>query len=300
MKEIILSNRFLKLVVLPYGGIIKELWYDGINVVLGNNDSEKYLKNPWYLGACIGRYAGRLSSGYTIDNEAYSIDHKDGIQLHGGASGWDKVIWKVVDIFHGNNPQIILEHECSEQNGSGHPGNIKTSIKYCLHESSILFEYKASTNKTCPVNITNHSYFNLSGAPNLGDHELLINSTKTLDLDDNLLPTGKFVEVSGTDFDFKRMKALGYSRYDDCFVLDNNNDINVSLRALTTKIQMDVVTDQPGIVVFNPKELNGIALETQKFSNAPNISHFPNTILHPGEKYIQKTKYSFSNFKSSI
>lgn len=300
MKELILTNSFLKIVILPYGAIIKELWYDGINVVIGNNESEKYLENPYYLGACVGRFAGRLSSEYQINNEVYSIEHKDGIQVHGGTSGWDKVTWKIADIFHGNNPQIILEHECPEENGSGHPGNVQISLKYCLQGSSLLIEYKASTNKACPVNLTNHSYFNLSGTPNLGDHELLINSNRILDLDKNLLPTGKFIEVSGTDFDFKKMKAIGKSRYDTCFILDKDKQKNVSLRALTTKIQMDVITDQPGVVVFNPKEINGITLETQKFSNAPNIPHFPDTILSPREKYIQKTKYTFLNFKSTV
>ena len=295
MKEIVLTNHDLKVIILPYGGIIKELWYKGTNVVLGKKNAEDYLDNPWYMGACIGRYAGRLASEYTIDQVRYTHKKRNAIQLHGGAQGWDKVVWKIYDLFHGTVPHVVLEYDCLEKD-SGHPGDVSVLLKYSLRENTLQLEYKAKTTRATPINLTNHSYFNLSGAPNLGDHELMIQADEILELDHNLLPTGVINTVKKTDFDRNDLRSIGQSRYDDCFVLREKEAVNLRLKANSTKIQMDLITDQPGLVVFNPKELNGICFEAQKFSNAPNISHFPNTIVRPGERYTQKTQFIFSNF----
>jgi aldose 1-epimerase len=295
LKEIVLTNHDLKVIILPYGGIIKELWYKGTNVVLGKKNVEEYLDNPWYMGACIGRYAGRLASEYTIDQVRYTHKKGNAIQLHGGAQGWDKAVRKIYDLFHGTVPHVVLEYDCLEKD-SGHPGDASVLLKYSLRENTHQLEYKAKTTRPTPINLTNHSYFNLSGAPNLGDHELMIQADEILELDHNLLPTGVINTVKKTDFDRNDLRSIGQSRYDDCFVLREKEAVNLRLKANSTKIQMDLITDQPGLVVFNPKELNGICFEAQKFSNAPNIPHFPNTILRPGERYTQKTQFIFSNF----
>ena len=295
MKEIVLTNHDLKVIILPYGGIIKELWYKGTNVVLGKKNAEEYLDNPWYMGACIGRYAGRLASEYTIDQVRYTHKKGNAIQLHGGAQGWDKAVWKIYDLFHGTVPHVVLEYNCLEKD-IGHPGDVSVLLKYSLRKNTLQLEYKAKTTRPTPINLTNHSYFNLSGAPNLGDHELMIQADEVLELDHNLLPTGVINTVKKTDFDRNDLRSIGQSRYDDCFVLREKEAVNLRLKANSTKIQMDLITDQPGLVVFNPKELNGICFEAQKFSNAPNIPHFPNTILGPGERYTQKTQFIFSNF----
>jgi len=188
-----------------------------------------------------------------------------------------------------------LEYDCLEKD-SGHPGDVSVLLKYSLRENTLQLEYKAKTTRPTPINMTNHSYFNLSGAPNLGDHELMIQADEVLQLDHNLLPTGVINTVKKTDFDRNDLRSIGQSRYDDCFVLREKEAVNLRLKANSTKIQMDLITDQPGLVVFNPKELNGICFEVQKFSNAPNIPHFPNTIVRPCERYTQKTKFIFSNF----
>jgi aldose 1-epimerase len=295
LKEIVLTNHDLKVIILPYGGIIKELWYKGTNVVLGKKNAEDYLDNPWYMGACIGRYAGRLASEYTIDQVRYTHKKENAIQLHGGAQGWDKAVWKIYDLFHGTVPHVVLEYDCLEKD-SGHPGDVSVLLKYSLRENTLQLEYKAKTTRATPINLTNHSYFNLSGAPNLGDHELMIQADEVLELDHNLLPTGVINTVKKTDFDRNDLRSIGQSRYDDCFVLRKKEAVNLRLKANSTKIQMDLITDQPGLVVFNPKELNGICFEAQKFSNAPNIPHFPTTIVKPGERYTQKTQFIFSIF----
>ena len=295
MKEIVLTNHDLKVIILHYGGIIKELWYKGTNVVLGKKNAEEYLDNPWYMGACIGRYAGRLASEYTIDQVRYTHKKGNAIQLHGGAQGWDKAVWKIYDLFHGTVPHVVLEYDCLEKDSS-HPGDVTVLLNYSLRENTLQLEYKAKTTRPTPINMTNHSYFNLSGAPNLGDHELMIQADEVLELDHNLLPTDVINTVKKTDFDRNDLRSIGQSRYDDCFVLREKEAVNLRLKANSTKIQMDLITDQPGLVVFNPKELNGICFEAQKFSNAPNVPHFPNTIVRPGEIYTQKTQFIFSNF----
>ena len=295
MKEIVLTNHDLKVIILSYGGIIKELWYKGTNVVLGKKNAEEYLDNPWYMGACIGRYAGRLASEYTIDQVRYTHKKGNAIQLHGGAQGWDKAVWKIYDLFHGTVPHVVLEYDCLEKDSS-HPGDVTVLLNYSLRENTLQLEYKAKTTRPTPINMTNHSYFNLSGDPNLGDHELMIQADEVLELDHNLLPTDVINTVKKTDFDRNDLRSIGQSRYDDCFVLREKEAVNLRLKANSTKIQMDLITDQPGLVVFNPKELNGICFEAQKFSNAPNIPHFPNTIVRPGERYTQKTQFIFSNF----
>lgn len=295
MEEITLVNQNLKVVILTYGGIIKELWFDGVNVVLGNERPQEYLDNPWCLGACIGRFAGRLATEYFVDGKEYSLKGKNNIQLHGGEQGWDKRTWKVTDIYHGIIPHVTLELLCPEKENS-HPGDVHVSLKYSLHKNKLSIEYKATSNKPTPINITNHSYFKLSEAPNLEDHELAVYADEVLELDENLLPTGTINPVENTDFDRNHLRLIGSSRYDDCFVLREKEAVNASLRCNTTKIQMDVSTDQPGVVIFNPKELGGICFETQKFSNGPNITRFPNTILRPGERYTQKTQFSFLKF----
>ncbi len=294
MEEITLSNKKLKITILPYGGIIKELWYNNVNVVVGKEKPKDYLDNPYSLGACIGRFAGRLSP-YTINKKKYLTNNIKEFQLHSGEKGWSKVIWSVKEISNKENPFIILEHQCDETSND-YPGQVNVSIKYSLNDTTLCIDYKATTSHKTPINITNHSYFNLSGTPNLEDHELKINSDKVLELDEQLLPTGNYIDVKHTDFDRNEIRPIGRSRYDDCFVLKKSDSIKATLKAKSSKIKMDVYTDQPGVVIFNPNHINGICFETQKFSNAPNISHFPNTILSPGEEYIQKTKYSFSKF----
>ncbi|MBA23101.1 MAG: hypothetical protein CMP52_07170 [Flavobacteriales bacterium] len=231
-----------------------------------------------------------MSERYSIDNKTFHIENENGIQLHGGQQGWSGLTWKITDLYHGTIPHFILEHECLPV-PNGHPGIVKVSLKYSLHRNIFQIEYKATTTKSTPINMTNHSYFNLSGVPKLFDHELQINADQVLELNPDLLPTVSFIEVNKTDFDRNKIRSINNSRYDDCFVLRQKDTVKAILRAKTTKIQMDVLTDQPGIVVFKPEIINGICLETQKFSNGPNIPHFPNTILHPNERYYQKTQY---------
>ena len=199
-------------------------------------------------------------------------------------------------MYLGTIPHVVLEYECLEKD-SGHPGYVNVSLKYSLHGNTLMIEYKAKTTRPTPINITNHSYFNLSGAPNLGNHELMILSDEVLELDNNLLPTGVINTVKKTDFDRNMSHPVESSRYDDCFVLREKEAINVRLKANSTKIQMDIITDQPGLVVFNPKELNGICFEVQKFPNAPNIPHFPNTIVRPEKNTLKKRSLFYQSFR---
>ena len=132
--------------------------------------------------------------------------------------------------------------------------------------------------------------------PNLIDHELQNNADHVLEFGPDLLPTGNFIEVYKTDFDRNKLRPINNSRYDDCFVLRQKDTVKARLWAKTTKIQMDILTDQPGMVVFKPEIINGICLKTQKKSNGPNIPHFPSTVFRTDERYHQKTQYVYSKF----
>ncbi|MDC1080720.1 hypothetical protein OAQ15_01300 [Flavobacteriaceae bacterium] len=178
----------------------------------------------------------------------------------------------------------------------GHPGIVKISLKYSLQGNIFQIEYKATTTESTPINITNHSNFNLSGMPNLIDHELQINADHVIEFVPDLLPNGNFIEVHKTDFERNRLRPINNSPYDDCFVLRQKDTVKARLSAKTTKIQMDILTDQPGMVVFKLEIINGICLKTQKNSNGPNIPHFPSTVHRTDERYHQKTQYVFSKF----
>ena len=186
---------------------------------------------------------------------------ENAIQLHGGAQGWDKAVWKIYDLFHGTVPHVVLEYDCLEKD-SGHPGDVYVLLKYSLRENTLQLEYKAKTTRATPINLTNHSYFNLSGAPNLGDHELMIQADEVLELDHNMLPTGVINTVKKTDFDSEKVEdewmdlssiidqAIDevntvseiYSKFDNkpIKVLLNNYELD-ELTPLLNKLDQDII-----------------------------------------------------------
>ena len=301
MNKITIENACLKLKVLSYGGIIQSLFFKNkngkfTNLVINKKKLSDYKKDKWYLGSIIGRYAGRLSSSYQINSVKYFINNDNGIQLHGSPNGWNSRIWSIKKNKGGN--KVTLDYTC--QNGSsGHPGEVKAKVTYKLLQNSLIINYKAISDKPTPVNITNHSYFNLSDGGEIKDHKLFVNSNKYLELDKKLLPTGKLLKVKNTKFDFSKLANIGNNYLDDCFVVNPKNKINAKLFSSKTGISMEVKTDQPGIVIFTPRSFNGICFETQKFSNSPNIKSFPNTILFPNEEYTHQTTFTFKSINHS-
>lgn len=307
-----------------YGGIVtsirtpdKEGNLD--NVVLGFESLDKYLEGTPYFGAIIGRYGNRIADGeFSIDGEVYELATNDGDNhLHGGVQGFDKVLWDAEAKEDGSLELTYLSKDGEE----GYPGNLEVSVLYRLtNDNELKIAYEATTDKATPVNLTNHSYFNLSGAPDstILDHELMINAPQYTPVDDELIPTGELADVENTPFDFTEFHKVGAridqveGGYDHNWVLEQ--PVRDSLFHAATLYheesgrEMKVFTTEPGIQFYSGNFLDGslkgpqgtpfvkhaaLCLETQHFPNSPNEPKFPSTILRPGETYQTTTVYQF-------
>jgi len=318
--------------IITYGGIITSMKVPnaagGLNdVVLGYDSLSDYEKGSPYFGALIGRYGNRIADGsFTLDDQTYTLVQNDGKNhLHGGTKGFDKVIWSA-DSKIEDNKAVLQLHYLSQDMEEGYPGNLHTEVVYTLTNDNMLeVAYKATTDKKTVVNLTQHAYFNLSGAKDILDHELRLQAPRYLPIDETLIPTGEIASVEGTPFDFTSFKTIGRDieteslqlerglGYDHCWVLDNpNKELQTAalLKEASSGIQMEVRTDQPAIQFYSGNFLDGtnpmkqsdsfynyrsgLCLETQHYPNAPNEASFPSTVLSPGEVYSTKTQFLFS------
>jgi aldose 1-epimerase len=318
--------------IITYGGIITSMKLPnaagGLNdVVLGYDSLSDYEKGSPYFGALIGRYGNRIADGsFTLDDQTYTLVQNDGKNhLHGGTKGFDKVVWNA-DSKIEDNKAVLQLHYLSQDMEEGYPGNLHTEVVYTLTNDNMLeVAYKATTDKKTVVNLTQHAYFNLSGAKDILDHELRLQAPRYLPIDETLIPTGEIASVEGTPFDFRSFKAIGRDilkediqlerglGYDHCWVLDDSNKGLRSaaiLKEINSGIQMEVFTDQPAIQFYSGNFLDGtnpmkqsdsfynfrsgLCLETQHFPNSPNETSFPSTELSPGEVYSTKTQFKFT------
>ena len=318
--------------IITYGGIITSMKVPnaagGLNdVVLGYDSLSDYEKGSPYFGALIGRYGNRIADGsFTLDDQTYTLVQNDGKNhLHGGTKGFDKVVWSA-DSKIEDNKAVLQLHYLSQDMEEGYPGNLHTEVVYTLTNDNMLeVAYKATTDKKTVVNLTQHAYFNLSGAKDILDHELRLQAPRYLPIDETLIPTGEIASVEGTPFDFTSFKTIGRDieteslqlerglGYDHCWVLDNpNKELQTAalLKEASSGIQMEVRTDQPAIQFYSGNFLDGtnpmkqsdlfydyrsgLCLETQHFPNAPNEASFPSTELSPGEVYSTKTQFKFT------
>jgi len=289
---------------------------NAINVIVGlsctdDYQSDLYLETGLYLGTTVGRSAGRISKGQiTIDSKVYPIYNVNGVHLHGGKEGFDKKIWNVEALEEGDSPSVTLTY-LSKHLEEGYPGNLKVFVTYTLtNKNSLIISYKATTDQTTIINLTNHSYFNLNGNTSILDHELQLNSDFYLDMDENLIPTGKINPVKGTPYDFNEKSLIGkdgFKGLDDIFVLKDSIQKAV-IASKTSGIQMKVYSNQPAMVIYTPlkfqelpfkdnanySDFPAICFETQHYPDAPNNEHFPSTILKSEEEYINESVFKFS------
>ncbi len=301
------------------------------DVVLGCESLEGYLaKNP-YFGALLGRYANRIGGArFTLDGQTYELAQNNGPNaLHGGLRGFDKVLWAGEEVPVNDGFGLRLEH-VSPDGEEGYPGNLTVAITYSLTESDGLqIEYQASTDKATVLNLSNHSYFDLSGefAGNILDHEITINADRFTPIDETSIPTGELEPVEGTPFDFRTRTAMGARigedneqlkrglGYDHNFAVNGNaGELRLAARAYEPKSGrvMDVLTTQPGVQFYTGNHLEGnvtgkggvvygfrygFCLETQHFPDSPNQPQFPSTKLEPGVEFHQKTVFRFSSEK---
>lgn len=287
-----------------------------VNVVLGLSTAsdymtENYLKYGIYLGSIIGRHAGRISGGaIEIDGNNYPIYTENGVHLHGGKDGFDKKIWQLESIESGDEPSITMSY-LSQHLEEGYPGNLNISVKYSLTgDGALKISYRATTDQTTVLNVTNHAYFNLNGNSSILNHDLELKADAYLELDDDLIPTGKYNPVKGTGYDFGESSMIGkagFNGLDDIFILNEGKDKAI-LSSKESGIQMRVNTDQPAIVIYTPpkfdnlsfkddavfSEYPAICFEAQGFPDALNNAHFPQTILKPGEVFESESSYKFS------
>ena len=274
------------------------------NVVAGFTDLQQYEENTAYFGCVVGRYANRIAGGRFSDVQ---LSLNDGVNhLHGGFDGFHKKVWDVVSVY---KERVILEY-LSKDGEEGYPGNLRVRVEYSLDRGKLIIQYSAVTDAATPVNLTNHSYFNLSGfeQPLILDHILQINASRYTSKNGYNVPDGAMPEVAGTALDFLAPKRIGEDidklsvdqGYDHNFVLEGG--YAATLYDPSSGRQLQVFTDQPGMQVYTANLWDGslyekhgaVALETQAFPDSPNHPAFPDTILHPGSVYDSRTVYEFS------
>ena len=317
--------------IINYGGIIVSLKTPDklgqfADVVLGYDSLSSYLKSNPYFGALIGRYGNRIAKGkFKLDGTTYTLPVNNGENhLHGGPQGFDKVYWNIEVLPDSASLKLTYTSVDGEQ---GYPGNVTSEVVYSLTDSDELaIAYKATSDKKTIINLTQHTYFNLTGNPqqDILGHQLKIESGEYMPVDKTLIPTGELRPVTGTPFDFTTLTGIGErisdddaqlqagGGYDHCWVLRNYD--GKTLRKVAELYEpnsgrmLEVVTTEPGIQFYSGNFLDGtltgkagivyqqrtgLCLETQHYPDSPNKASFPSVVLNPGETYQTTTVYKF-------
>ena len=329
------NNNGMQVNVITYGGAVQSIMVPDKNghladVALGFDNLSDYLKTDTYFGALIGRYGNRIAKGeFTLDGRTYDIPINNGPNsLHGGTKGFDKAVWSASPIESPNAVGVELTH-FSPDGDMGYPGDLAVTVRYTLdNDNDLRIHYSAVTDKPTVLNLTNHTYFNLAGAGNgtVLDQVAMINANAITPVDATLIPTGKMMDVAGTDLGFTTPTAIGahiradnpqlkYAEakqggYDFNYVLNNPGDLNALAASVTDPKSgrtIEMYTDQPGVQFYTANFINDVhgkdgkvyphwgafTLEAQHFPNSPNEPSFPSTELNPGQKYSQTTIYKF-------
>ncbi len=311
--------------IMTYGGIVKKLIFNGVDVVLGRDTLEEYMDNTGYYGALVGRNSNRIAKGeFTLNDKKYTLAKNDAQNnLHGGNIGFDKRVWDAKAI---DKKEPTLELSLVSADGDeGFPGKVKVKVAYTLTKrNSLKITYEGKSDKDTLLNMTNHSYFNLNGhnSGTVEGHTLKMQSSFYTPNSVECMPYGVVEDVSGTEFDLREGRNLGevfsseneqvkmFSGYDHNFALDGFGFRKfATLTGDKTGIIMDCYTDRPAVQIYSGNVIDterickggvkypihgGICLETQVFPNAMEYSHFPSPILKKGEKYFTMTEYKFS------
>lgn len=329
------NSNGMKVSITTYGGtvtscVVPDKNNNPVDVVLGYDNLDSYMKGDKFLGALIGRFGNRIKDGkFTLNGKEYSLFTNDGANhLHGGKKGFDKVIWDASIDSEKNN--VLHLSYLSKDGEEGYPGNLNVTVTYVLTEdNSLEINYSAVCDADTIINLTNHSYFNLGGhsSGDVLNQKLMINADSFTVNDKYSIPTGEIRSVKGTPMDFTEGKKIGQdinadyeqiafgNGFDHNWILNSNGDINVkSAHAVcdSTGITLDMYTTQPGVQFYSANFLDGsdigkdkapyeirnaFCLETQHFPDCIHHDNFESPILKAGEKYNQKTIYKFSTAK---
>lgn len=298
------------------------------DVVLGFESAADYVtRQSPYFGAVVGRYANRIGAGkFTLDGRAYTLAINNGPNhLHGGVKGFDKYVWRGSAADTPSGPAVAFTRT-SGDGEEGYPGNLRVKVTYTLTaRNELIIDFEATTDKPTPVNLSQHSYFNLAGqgVRDVLDHQLQIDAAQFTPVDSALIPTGKIAPVAGTPFDFRQLTSIGArinaddeqmkngGGYDHNFVLTGTAE-GLHHAALvvepSTGRTLEVATTEPGMQFYSGNFLDGtvtgkqgrvyqkrygFCLETQHFPDSPNKPQFPSTILRPGGQYRSRTIWRF-------
>jgi aldose 1-epimerase len=332
---VLANTRDLSCVVYSFGATLGSVRMPDKNgkieeITLGFDTWEEYTKPHPYFGSTVGRFANRISEGrFSIDDTEYQLAKNDNEDhLHGGKRGFNMYPWKAETGGRGSGMEVKLTRK-SPHMEEGYPGNLKTTVLIGLNEDNELsFEYFAETDRETPVNLTNHTYWNLrgSGVGTVLDHVLTLNCSRYIPCRGNFIPTGEILPVKNTPFDFTRPKRIGedfkelnkmgIDGYDHCFVVNHDKNEDLTKTAVLKEPKsgrvMTVYTDKPGVQFYTGnmlsdvkgrggrtyKKRSGLCLETEHFPDAVNREEFPSPILKPGETYHYKTVHTFSTEKS--
>lgn len=329
----IINNKGTEVAITNYGAKIVSIMVPDrngkmIDVVTGHPSIDAYLSSEEpYFGAICGRYGNRIAKGrFVLDGTTYdrlAINNGPN-SLHGGVKGFNSVVWDV----NQKDTQTIELKYISLDGEEGFPGMLQTTVTYHLtDENELVISYQAITDKATVLNLTNHSYFNLSGAgdPSIEDHLLMIQADYYLPTDETAIPYGPKDKVEGTPFDFRTQHTVGerinepfqqliYGKgYDHTFILnkEEENELSFCARCISPKtgIVMEVYTTQPGVQLYTGNWMTGnfegkngqryparaaLCLETQHFPDSPNKPEYPSTVLRPGEEFVSETIYKFA------
>lgn len=325
----IINDQNSHISVLNYGGIITEICvpdkFNNIeNVVLGFDNFKDYEENSPHFGALTGRNAGRISNAeFEIDHILYKLPKNNSKNnLHGGPGGLDKKVWKVEEFIEENSAYIKLFY-LSADGEEGFPGSLEIEAMYKFNNDNELeIIYKAKTDKKTIVNLTNHSYFNLSGnlKRDVLNQVLTVKANKFCAIDKEAIPTGEIIDVKNTAFDFTSPKIIGkdlnaddeqlknVGGYDHPFILNEHNSPQIIFTDLQSGRILEISTSEPVVVIYSANSLKddlilssgvkskkhlGICFETQYYVDAINQTNFPTFILQPGEVYNTYSKYKF-------
>ena len=327
--EYTLDNENITISFLDYGGIITKMMVPDRNgtienIVLGYEDIEMYDNNPNFFGAIIGRVAGRIEdASFLLHKDMYELEQNEGNHhLHGGNDGFHQVHWSG-EPFQTEDEVGVRLHHTSKAGTNGYPGEVDVTITYTLtKENSFIIQYDAISSSDTPLALTNHSYFNLTGdaAHNVGDHIVHMQAKKFLELDEDLIPTGKWIDVEQTAFDFREGRKLstGFhstkkenvivgNGYDHYFLLDETKN-TIQVTEPTSKRTVYITTTEPGLMMYTANGLEeniplhggpstkygGVCFETQTHPASLTHHHLPSVIIKAHEPYHSKTEFTFS------
>ena len=327
------NARGLTVKITNYGGIVTHLLAPDRNgkaedIVLGYDSLAGYLKKTPYFGALVGRYGNRIAKGkFTLDGKTYTLAANNGPNhLHGGLVGFDKVLWTVTDT---TAPNVLNLSYLSKDGEEGYPGDLAVQVTYTLTDDNVLrMDYRATTDQPTVVNLTNHTYFNLTGnvRRDILDHELFIKASRFVPVDKTLIPNGPPRPVQNTPFDFTTPHKIGErinaddeqirfgGGYDHCWVFDQPATGTAQLVTVAEAYEpasgrtVQVRTTEPAVQFYSGNFLDGtitgkggvvyrqrygFCLETEHYPDSPNRPDFPSVVLRPGQEYRTSTEYVF-------